>query len=165
MNGDVQTVLSRMVGLMEEEISAFKRLLDVLLEQRRTLVEGDEDGFLRSTQKEARILEKTKDLERKQKDVVRDLSELMDTPAEDLTLPKIISAVEEEYAQRLSELRGTLSGLLKKVRRTNETNRFLIEHALRFVDHNLQILIGLRRQHGYGKDGKKGGPLLVDIEA
>ncbi|HID10814.1 MAG TPA: flagellar protein FlgN [Candidatus Latescibacteria bacterium] len=165
MKGDVQVVLARMVSLMEEEIAAFQRLLDVLLEQRRTLVEGDRDGFLQSTRRKARILEEAQGLERKQKDVVQDLSGHLNALPEDLNLPRVIAAVEEEYAQRLSELRGTLSELLKKVRRTNETNRFLIEHALRFVDQNVRILAGLRRQEGYGGEETDRGPFLVDIEA
>ncbi|RKY63849.1 MAG: hypothetical protein DRQ08_05775 [Candidatus Latescibacterota bacterium] len=164
MEGDVQGVLSHMIGLMEEEVKAFRNLLDALLEQRKALVQGDEGGFVRSVHRKAEILERTQRLEDEKEEVVRDLAGRLDLPSERPTLPQIISAVEEEYARRLSELRETLLELLRKVHRTSETNRFLIEHALSFVERNIQLLTESKSGDGYGASGKA-GPLLVDVEA
>ncbi|HIE04602.1 MAG TPA: hypothetical protein EYP61_07565 [Candidatus Latescibacteria bacterium] len=163
MDRGVQGVLSHMIGLMEEEVAAFRNLLDALLEQRKALVQGNEGGFVRSVRRKAEILERTQMLEDEKEEVVRDLAGRLDLPSGRPNLPQIISAVEEEYSRRLSELRETLLELLMKVRRTSETNMFLIEHALTFVERNIQLLT--EAKSGYGGAGCKAGPLLVDLEA
>ena len=86
MEGDVQGVLSHMIGLMEEEVKAFRNLLDALLEQRKALVQGDEGGFVRSVHRKAEILERTQRLEDEKEEVVRDLAGRLDLPSERPTL-------------------------------------------------------------------------------
>lgn len=151
-----------MIGLMEEEVRTFRNLLEALCEQRNALVQGDEGRFVRSVRRKAEILERTRRLEDEREEVVRNLAERLDLKSDRPTLSQIISAVEEEYGRRLSELRETLLELLDRVHRTNETNKFLIEHALSFVESNIRLL-SKGRSDGYG--GMSTRPLLVDVEA
>ena len=135
-------ILSDLIDLLEQEIEAFRRLLDLLSEQQGAIVHRRIDDFRENVTEEEELILRMRDLERDRASKAETLSDTLGIGPGKLTLAEITQIVEDRYAVRLSELRRGLLALTEKVKNTNAVNRFLIEQGLHFVERNIQLLTG-----------------------
>lgn len=135
-------VLSSLIKLVEREVQAFRELLDLLTQQRDCIIDRRMDALRSTVEQEEALIEETRELERQRKEQVEVLSDRLGSPGQTMTLAQIIEVVEGTYALRLSELRDSLLTMMRKLQVANERNRFLIEHALSYVDHHIRLLTG-----------------------
>jgi flagellar biosynthesis/type III secretory pathway chaperone len=133
-------VLLSLTKLVEREVQAFRELLDLLTQQRDCIVDRRVDDLTCVVEQEEALIAETRDLERRRERQVEELSGRLGRPGEMMTLAQIIEAVEGAYAIHLSELRDSLLTVMGKLQMANERNRFLIEHALGYVDHHIRLL-------------------------
>lgn len=151
---EVGKLIQDLTKVVEKEISAFQGLLDALLEQQYSIIEGDAVSVSLSSEEVERMVSRTKQLESERKDKSKVISHHLDSE-ESLTLTQIIEKVESEYADRLSELKEMFLGLAEKIQTTNKRNRFLLENSLKFVDDSLKLLLqGQNKDVAYGRNGK-----------
>ncbi len=151
---EVGKIVENLTETVEKEVKAFHALLDVLIEQQASIVQGDAESVSKSNEEVERIVTETKLLEKEVRGRSRLLSEHLDA-GEDLSLSRIIPLVEHRYSERLTELRELLITLHKKIQRTNQRNGFLLENSLRFIDESSKILAGgVTSDLSYSKEGK-----------
>ena len=159
-------ILSDFIDFMEQEIEAFRQLLDLLSKQQRLIVQRQIDDFGESVTEEEHLILRMRDLEKERVAKAGTLSDTLGIAPGELCLTEIIQTVEDRYAVRLSELRKGLLALTEKVRNTNTVNRFLIEQGLRFVERNIQLLTGGEdlgsRYVRTGRAAPNGGRPVVD---
>jgi len=151
---------------MDQEIEAFRELLDVLSEQQRFIVQQRIEDLRESVAEEEELILRMRDLERDRASKAETLSDTLGIAPGKLTLAEIIQIVEDRYAVRLSELRRGLLALMEKVKNTNAVNQFLLQQGLRFVESNIQLLTGGEalgsRYVRTGRVAASGGRQVVD---
>lgn len=151
---EVGKLIQDLTQVVEKEVTAFQGLLDALLEQQHSIIEGDAMSVSLSSEEVERMVSRTKKLESERKDKSKVISQHFDSD-ESLTLTQIIGQVESEYAERLNSLKEMFVNLAEKVQSTNKRNRFLLENSLKFVDESLKILMqGQNKDVAYGRNGK-----------
>ena len=138
-NNGIGRLVKDLTHIVEDEVKAFQKLLDVLLDQQTSLLEGDILSVSLSNDEVERIVAKTKVLEEKRKGKSQDLSLCFDVEEAPI-LSRLIPLVEQRYAERLKELKEVLKVLSKKIQNNKKQNTCFIEQTLRFVDQNLQLL-------------------------
>ena len=154
INDDISLVIQDLTHIVECVVKAFHALLDALLEQQASIIQGDAESISQSNDTVEQIMAETKRLEQQRKGTARRLCESLDID-EDAKLSHLLPHVEQRYAERLSELRDMLNALLQKIQSTNDHNTVLIEHSMRFVDNCLKSLAATQGSRGfYGRDGK-----------
>ncbi len=155
---EVGKLIEELNQVVEKEITAFQGLLDALIEQQHSIIEGDAMSVSLSSEEVERMVSRTKQLESERKDKSMVISQHFDSE-ESMTLSQIIEKVESEYAERLSELKQMFVALAEKVQTTNKRNRFLLENSLKFVDESLKILMQTQgKEMAYGRNGKMESP-------
>ncbi len=155
---EVGTLIQDLNQIVEKEISAFQILLDALMEQQYSILEGDAMSVSLSSEEVERIVGRTKKLENERVGKSEEISHQLQSDSA-LTISQIIPMVEDKYASRLEELKATFLTLAEKVQNTNKRNRFLLENSLKFVDKSLKILMQSQgREVAYGRNGKLESP-------
>jgi len=155
---EIGLIVEDMIKTVEEEVAAFQRLHDVLMNQQVSIMKGNPVSVSESTEEVDRLVHETKGLEAQWRGRTRDLSRYLETDGE-IPLPELIPLVEFRYAQRLEELREILGTLITKVQSTNKRNKRLLEQSMRFVERYINMLTG-KGGHlpSYGPNGRSAKP-------
>ncbi|MCD6115739.1 flagellar protein FlgN [bacterium] len=152
-NYEMEKLINELTSVVEQEVEAFRILLDGLLEHQTTIVRGDTESVSKSLHKVEKLVKET----RKIKDEVRgkknDLAKVLNVDG-NIPIEQIVPMVEERYAERLNELRNMLNALSGKISEANSRNLYLLNHSLRFVDNCIKMLAqGGDQQVSYSKRG------------
>lgn len=150
----IENIVKDLTSVVEEEVTAFQTLLDVLVEQQESIVKGDTNSVSSSNEEMETIVAETKRLEKERWGKSKDLSQYLNTDRA-LSISQIIPLIEEKYAHRLNELKKDLGSLSEKIQNTNKRNRYLLEHSLQFVNNCLHVLTQSQGGvHSYSREGK-----------
>ena len=151
----MEHIIEELIAIISSEIDAFNDLLETLHEKQRAIVEGEISRLNKHVQTETRIANQTRSLEAERIERSKELAEELRIESLNPKLSEIIEKVEEKYAQRLSEQRDLLRSLVQKVRNLNESNQFLLNYSLKFIEKNMEMLFGESPSPNiYKKDGK-----------
>jgi len=155
-NAYLDTVVSNVTSIVEEEATAFKALLEELLLQQTSILNGDSDKVEKTNQKVAEIVANTRKLENDRVEELKVLSAHLQVEIEDaLNLTTLIPLVEQRYARRLEELKDILLILMDKIQSTNKRNAYLLDHSLEFVYNCMEVLVaGHQPNDTYSSNGK-----------
>lgn len=152
-------IIEDLIAIIQREIDAFNELLETLREKQKAIVEGEVSRLNTSVQNETRVTSETKQIEAERIERSKELARELNLEGKGGAAPKlseIIEVVEEKYAERLSEQREFLRSLIQRVQYVNKSNQFLLDHSIKFVEQNIELLIGTaeKGQGVYAKDGK-----------
>jgi flagellar biosynthesis/type III secretory pathway chaperone len=151
----MEHIIEEVIAIIANEIEAFNELLKTLHHKQRAIVEGEISRLDKHVQAETRLASQTRSLEAERIERSRELAEELQIETLNPKLSEIIDKVEEKYAQRLSEQRELLRTLVQKVRNLNQSNQFLLNHSLQFIEKNMEMLFGEHQSPNiYRKDGK-----------
>jgi len=151
----MEHIIEELITIISSEIDAFNDLLKTLHEKQRAIVEGEISRLDKHVQNETRLANTTRSLEAERIERSKELAEELQIDSLNPKLSEIIEKVEEKYAQRLSEQRELLRSLVLKVRNLNQSNQFLLNYSLKFIEKNMEMLFGdTNAPNIYKKDGK-----------
>ncbi|HEX9654801.1 MAG TPA: flagellar export chaperone FlgN, partial [bacterium] len=107
-----------------------------------------------------KLARETRALEEERVERTRALAKKLDIKNLNPRLSEIIQKVEKQYARRLQEQRDLLRSLVQKIHNLNQSNQFLLNYSLKFIEKTMEILLnGSDRASMYKKDGKLGKSL------
>ena len=156
----MEAILEELTAVMSKEIEAFNELLATLHEKQRAIVEGEIEQLNKSVQDEGKLARETRALEEERVERTRALAKKLDIKNLNPRLSEIIQKVEKQYARRLQEQRDLLRSLVQKIHNLNQSNQFLLNYSLKFIEKTMEILLnGSDRASMYKKDGKLGKSL------
>lgn len=151
----MEAIIEELVRIMAKEAEAFNQLLSTLHEKQRAIVEGEIEQLNKSVQDESKLARETKALEVERMARTRELAQKLELENLNPRLTEIIEKVEKRYAQRLREQRDLLRSLVEEIHTLNQSNQFLLNHSLKFIEKTMEILLnGSDKTALYKKDGK-----------
>ncbi|MFQ5705970.1 MAG: flagellar protein FlgN [bacterium] len=137
----MEEIIEELVVVISKEVKAFNQLLKTLREKQRAIVEGEIERLKKQVTAETRIVHETKTLEAQRIAQTRVLAEVLALDNMNPRLSEIIEKIEAKYAQRLTEQRSLLKSLMEKIRSINESNQFLLNYSLQFIESSLSLLL------------------------
>ncbi len=147
-------IIEELISVCSREIDAFNRLLSTLHQKQRAIVEGEIDRLKRSMEEEEHLIQETQTLEKERVQRTRDLAEALSLKRLNPRLSEIIDKVETTYAQRLQEQRNLLLSIVERIQNLNQSNQFLLNYSLQFIDNSMRMLFHGQESPVYKKDGK-----------
>jgi hypothetical protein len=146
------------MAILGEEVGWFRRLLELLLEQKELILVNDIESFQRNLQRQEACVGEIEQLERSRREQIARLSEELGIPARELNLSKIVGMVLGEYRAGLQELQAALREVIGEIGRAAKYNGHLMNKALYFIRKNFECLVQLGDLHDmYDGGAKKGG--------
>ncbi len=151
-----EQLIAELTAVINDEVRAFHRLLEALREEQRAIVEDDIEAIEQCIAIQSEVAVAAHQLEGRRVRVVQQLAEQLDMDAENISLSRLVEALEDPRAEELTQMREKLLELNGKIRTTSANNAFLIRQSLRYTERCLDILTGQSAlQRGvYGQFGK-----------
>jgi flagellar biosynthesis/type III secretory pathway chaperone len=140
---DQNSVVVRLTQLLDQEVSAHRRMLEHLQQEQTALVDADVTGIRKAVNLQEYLIEDIRKLEQEREELMAALARMMDGASMPITFAAIIEWADEPHTERLVQVYDNLKAVLKDVTRANEQNRQLVESGLYFVESNLQLFFDL----------------------
>ena len=149
------TLIIRLIEIVNAEIRFFHQLLKLLQEEQEAIVADDIEHLEASIQAQQEVARQARELELERIGVVGELSLRLDVEPDNVTLSRLLDVIEDDHGAELARMRDIMRELNEKIRTTNENNAFLIRQSMRYTDRCLDILTGQPGNRGmYGQFGK-----------
>ncbi len=151
-----KALLAQLAAVINEEIRVFHRLLEALREEQRAIVEDDIESIEQCVTMQREIAVAAHGLEARRIRAVENLARQMDLEPDNISLSRLVEALEGPHAEELAQMREKLLELNGKIRTVSENNAFLIRQSLRYTERCLDILTGQQvgERGVYGQFGR-----------
>ncbi len=148
--------VAELATVVNDEVRVFHRLLDVLREEQRAIVEDDIEAIERCVEAQQEVGVMAHQLEAKRQRVVGRLAQQLDMDADNVSLIRLVEVLGGTRGEELAQMREKLLELNGKIRSVSANNAFLIRQSLRYTERCLDIITGQSAaQRGvYGQFGK-----------
>lgn len=146
----MQAVMNEISQKLGQEVELYRRLLDVVIEERDILLEGGHQRLMGTTERKLAICKELAGVQ-------EDRRELMQKLSPDKKVPLKLSDLEAFLPDReqgpFRSLVGKLRRISARLAELNDTNKSFIEDALDTVEGLLQAITGGGRGAAYGNKG------------
>jgi flagellar biosynthesis/type III secretory pathway chaperone len=131
-----------LMTILEEEAESFRKMRDLLEEEKRALVRDDIEAIRSATERQEGMAEEVRLIEARRLHVTRSIGQRFGLQDDQLTLSRISGLYEGADAERMRAVREELLDLHAEIRQKNRNNALLIRHAMRYADRTLRLLKG-----------------------
>ena len=150
------SLIVRLIEIINAEIRCFHRLLELLKQEQKAIVEDDLEGLELSVLSQQSVASEAQMLEAERMQVVEELSSRLNMDPGNFSLARLLEVVESSQGEELSRMRETLLELNEKIRITNENNAFLVRQSMRYTERCIDILTGQPAgRRTYGQFGRE----------
>ncbi|MDR7542107.1 MAG: flagellar protein FlgN, partial [Armatimonadota bacterium] len=119
-------VFESVVGLLQEETEAHRRLLDLAREEQRALVRGDVQSLQRLVAEQEQVVGQVRGLERARLQLLELVAERLGRSVQELSLRELVAASPPDVGRRLEAQRHELTGVLRELADVNKANALLV---------------------------------------
>jgi flagellar biosynthesis/type III secretory pathway chaperone len=128
------------VGLLQEETEAHRRLLDLARQEQRALVRGDVAALQRLVAAQEEVVAQVRGLERARMQLLELVADRVGRPVDRLSLRELVSSCPPDVARRLDQQREQLTEVLRELADVNKANALLVRAHLEYVQHLASLL-------------------------
>lgn len=154
-----------MIDIISKEAALFESFLELLERQKEMLVANDLDGLNEVVQRQREKLIESKLLNKQRENLVATIKTSRDIEG-DLTVTRLLKLVDEDQANRLSQLRDIIYSLNEKITDTRNTNAMLLNRSREFIAHTMEMLSKINNpDNTYARTGmsaERGSNIMVD---
>jgi len=142
--------------LLTDQKSVLESLLEMALEERQIIINGESSMLEDVVRRELRELSKLGALEKKRATLNREITEELRLHDQELTVTVIAERAEPDEREVIVELQKELTALISKHTALNMENRELVKAHMEYSETMLDIMVGVEDplNNFYGGDGK-----------
>lgn len=147
----------KLIAVLDEMLALYRAILTLSQEKRTVLVAADGQKLEQITKKEELLILQAGKLDNHRADIVKEIGKALGLKPSDMTLERIIEHVDDDFAARLKTISDEFDNVLGDLAPLNKVNTQLIQHALTFVNYNINILAQNQTGPTYAPKGQPGG--------
>ena len=136
----MNVILDQLLRVLSNETELYRSMLKVIGKEEDAVIRSALDPLNEAGIEKENILKELRSVEKQRSLLVREVSEALGCPYQDLTLSKISKMVDEPYASRLKKVSSDLSTLLVTLKDANQRNQRLVEHSLELLRGSFNLL-------------------------
>lgn len=154
-----------MIDIISKEAALFESFLELLERQKEMLVANDLDGLNEVVQRQREKFIESKLLNKQRENLVAAIKTARDIEG-DLTVTRLLKLVDEDQANRLSQLRDIIYSLNEKITTSRNTNAMLLNRSREFIARTMEMLSKIKNpDNTYARTGmaaERGSNIMVD---
>jgi flagellar biosynthesis/type III secretory pathway chaperone len=135
--GDFIQILSS----LQDELELYRRLLEVLKEERKALVRNDMAGLSSLMPLKESIIDEIRESEKARYPVMKRAAETLGVNIDELSLPFLRQYVPEDLKGDFDRLEREALSVLVEVERTNAQNADLLSEAMSYIKFLIDLLV------------------------
>jgi len=132
--------VSELLGLIREEISLYRDLIEHARRKTALLIQGSVQAILESNKVEETFNLKLRMLEDEVRRLCLELCQAFRLPREEFTLLKLAEGFEEPVAEEIKSQTGLFKNLIEQLKTVNQRNMKLIESSISYSRGLLDLL-------------------------
>ncbi|RKY85527.1 hypothetical protein DRQ09_07150 [candidate division KSB1 bacterium] len=145
--------IEQLQKVLEEEIVNYKKLLTLLLKERKLLTEANVEVLENNLKEQEKVFTVIDRLECERFSILEELSkEILGDSFENTTIDELFSRIPD--SDRLKNIRNRLKELVRDIIKINNNNDFLIRNGLSFIEKNIEAFFGVDGREDLYHPGK-----------
>ncbi len=136
----MQEKISDLLGIVRQEISLYRDLMEHARQKTAILVRGRVDAILESNKVEEILNARLRALEAEMTRVCRELGQAFRIPREEFTLMKLADNLEQSLALEIKTQAALFQNIVKQLKSVNQRNMQLIEKSVRYSGGLLALI-------------------------
>lgn len=137
-----KNLADNLMTALRYEYRTYLEILKIAESKTDFLVKNDAEAIVTISEQERRMAEQTVKLNQVREQILKTLADRLDQDYKTLTVAKLIKILKEPYKKQLSKIHTEMSDLFARLSARNEINKRLIENAIKYLDFNIQLLMG-----------------------
>lgn len=140
------SLMENLIQVLEDEEAQYAGLLELSTKKTDYIVAGDLENITKITDEEGLWLSNIHRLEKKREEVTADIANVLNKDVNTLKITALVEmlAGRPEEQGRLKDAGEALSKVVREVKRINERNRELLDHALQLIEFDMNLLQAMR---------------------
>lgn len=134
------SIAGKLGEVLEQEISLYENVLELSEKKTKVLVEGKVAELDNITKVEQALILKIRKLDGVREKIISEIADELKMLPGDITLTKLMKHLGKEDAKRFKAMQEKITGIMEKLRNTNELNEKLIRNSLEYIDFSLNLL-------------------------
>lgn len=136
------SLMENLIEVLEQESGEYEGLLSLSQKKTPVIVSGNLEELQKITDDEQELVSRIGRLERKRREVIADIANVLNKDVESLKLNQIIDMLAARPAeqQKLAAIHDRLQSSVYELRRVNEQNKELLSNALEMVEFEMNLM-------------------------
>lgn len=141
------SLMDDLLGVLDSEEKGYRQLITLSEEKRQVIIDADITRLDEITEQEQLVADQLHNLELKRVGILSDMAVVLGQNPSELTVERMIHilAKQPEEQQKLIDSRVRLRAALDEMKKWNQQNKILLEHALEMVEFDLTLFKSLRQ--------------------
>lgn len=136
------SLMENLIEVLEQESGEYEGLLSLSQKKTPVIVSGKLEELQKITDDEQELVSRIGRLEKRRREVIADIANVLNKDVEDLKLNRIIDMLAARPAEQreLAAIHDRLQSSVYELRRVNEQNRELLSNALEMVEFEMNLM-------------------------
>lgn len=132
--------LNELIQVLTVEKKLYKELANLAHEKQKLIIANDVEVLAEVLKKEEELIDTIESTEKERRTAVISLCNELNISERELSFSKLREFLDDESRVKLDHFKASLIEILDELQFTNETNRTLIEEAMRINDFTIRLL-------------------------
>ena len=147
------SLIEELIMVLGDEEKIYAEIIPLAEKKTRIIVNNDLQSLTGITEEEQLLVGKISKLEKKRREVIRNIGIVMNKKESELNFITIIELLkgQEKEQEELKKLHDRLKSTIELLSVLNERNQMLIKQSLEMIDFDINLLQSLRTSPGAGQ--------------
>jgi hypothetical protein len=147
------SLIEELIKVLGDEEKIYAEIIPLAEKKTRIIVNNDLQSLTGITEEEQLLVGKISKLEKKRREVIRNIGIVMNKKESELNFITIIELLkgQEKEQEELKKLHDRLKSTIELLSVLNERNQMLIKQSLEMIDFDINLLQSLRTSPGAGQ--------------
>ena len=147
------SLIEELIKVLGDEEKIYAEIIPLAEKKTRIIVNNDLQSLTGITEEEQLLVGKISKLEKKRREVIRNIGIVMNKKESELNFITIIESLkgQEKEQEELKKLHDRLKSTIELLSVLNERNQMLIKQSLEMIDFDINLLQSLRTSPGAGQ--------------
>lgn len=147
------SLIEELIKVLGDEEKIYAEIIPLAEKKTRIIVNNDLQSLTGITEEEQLLVGKISKLEKKRREVIRNIGIVMNKKESELNFVTIIELLkgQEKEQEELKKLHDRLKSTIELLSVLNERNQMLIKQSLEMIDFDINLLQSLRTSPGAGQ--------------
>lgn len=158
-------MVNRLIEILGREATLFESFLELLEQQQQMLVNNDQQGLVKITDRQRERVVESQLLNTERLELIEKIRSVNAIEG-DLNVSRLLELVDENQAERLTQLRKLIYDLHDKITEVRNQNAMLLERSREYISRLMKMLSNVNNSSGaYSSDGiRTGGNNVVAVD-
>ena len=134
-------LISNLIETLKGQGDLYKQITALSVRKKECIIKNDIEGLRGIVSEENVLVPKVIRIDKEREQIMRDICTVLNKKEEDMTLTNLVKLMENQLEHKeLKKAVEDLKTAAEEMREINEANKTLVQHALEYIDYNINVI-------------------------